>query len=92
MGQLNALWSPILEFRLLTPFLGLKTIFLAILPFWLSGVIFDIWSGRVMKTWLNAYIWTLSNMKKNGFSKFPFLRGLPITLSVKNRPIFGCPG
>ena len=43
----------------------------------LFGVIFDIWSRRVMKIWPRAYIWTLSSIKKKWFSKFIFLRGAP---------------
>ena len=46
----------------------------------------------VMKIWLRAYIWTLSNMTKTDFQNLHFKGGLPITRNVKIRSIIGCHG
>ena len=37
----------------------------------------------VMKIWLKAYIWTLSNMKKTDFQNLHFEGGLPYTPTLK---------
>ena len=78
---LKTLWSQIFLFKL---FKGGWHITLVLkYRVQLFGVIFDIWSRRVMKIWPRAYIWTLSSIKKMIFKIYIFKGGSPLPSVLK---------